>query len=442
MFHVDFRRLWIGDAASQIGATTSLFVLPLMAVRALHATPFEVGLVSASLTSSFLLLGLPAGALVDRTRRRRVLITADLGRSLALGLLPLSAAFGLRTLPLLCVVALGYSALTVFFDVAYQSYLPHLVGWGRLVEGNAKLAATQSVAQMTGPVVGGFAVQAVGSSYAVIANALCFAWSAAWIALIRLREPGPAPQRDPHLGREIVEGVRFVLSDRLLRAIAACTGSFNLYRTASQAMVIVLLSGELHLPSGTIGLFFMIGATGGVVGAFFARRIAVMVGQGRVIWASVATGGAFALLVPLADADWRLWLAAVGEFGLTFGAAVYDVAQVSFRQALCPERLLGRMNATMRFLVWGTMPLGGLLGGALAAVAGVRPVLWSAAAGMALSFLPVLLSPLRAMRQLPAPDAVRAGHRASSLDDEGRRPSPPPSAPPRAALRCRCRRSR
>lgn len=372
-----------------------------MAVRALHATPFEVGLVSSALTSSFLLLGLPAGALVDRMRRRRVLIAADLGRAVALALLPLSAALGVLPLPLLYGVALGYSALTVFFDVAYQSYLPSLVGWDRLVEGNAKLAATQSVAQMTGPMLGGFAAQILGASNAVIANAVCFAWSAVWITRIRRREPRPVPRRDRHLGREIVEGLRFVLGDRLLRAIAACTGPVNLYRTASQAMVIVLLSRELRLASGTIGLFFTIGAAGGAVGAFFARRIAAVVGQGRVIWMSAAAAGAFALLVPLAQVGWRLWLAAAGEFGLTFGATVYDVAQVSFRQALCPERLLGRMNATMRFLVWGTMPIGGLLGGALAAAIGVRPVLWLAAAGMALGFLPVFLSPLRAMRRLP-----------------------------------------
>jgi MFS family permease len=401
-FHRDFRRLWIGDAASQIGATTSLFLLPLLAATVLHAAPFEVGLVSTSLTASFLVIGLPVGAWVDRMRRRRVLIVSDVGRALALASLPVSAAFGVLTLPQLCVVALGYGVLTVFFDVAYQSYLPHLVGWGRLVEGNAKLAATQSVAQMGGPTVGGLAAQAVTAPFAVVANAVCFAWSAVWITLIRTPEPRPPRAHDRHLGREIAEGLRFVTGQRLLRAIAGCTGSFNLFRTASQPMVIVLLSGRLHLAAGTIGLFFTVGATGGVVGAVLARRIAALAGQGRAIWMSAAVAGLFALLVPLAQNDWRLWLAAAGEFGLAFGAAVYDVAQVSFRQALCPGRLLGRMNATMRFLVWGTMPLGAFLGGAAASLIGVRAVLWIAAIGMTMAFLPIYLSPLRSMREMPA----------------------------------------
>lgn len=401
-FHPDFRRLWVGDAASQLGAMATLFVLPLMAVQALEATAFQVGLVSASLTASFLVLGLPAGAWVDRMRRRTVLIVSDIGRAVLLGSLPLAAALGVLTLPQLYVVALAYGALTVFFDVAYQSYLPHLVGRGRLVEGNAKLAATQSAAQMSGPTVGGFAVQVLTASYAVVANALLFAWSAIWIGMIRSREPRPWPRPDRHLGREIVEGLRLVLGHRLLRAIAGCTGWFNLFSTASYPMVVVLLSRELGLASGTVGLFFTAGGVGGVVGALFARRLAAVVGQGRTIWLSVAATGPFALLVPLAANDWRLWLAGAGWFVMVCGASVYNVAQVSFRQALCPERLLGRMNATMRFLVWGTMPLGGLLGGGLGSLIGVRATVWIAAAGMALAFLPVFLSPLRGMRELPA----------------------------------------
>ncbi|MFC6879074.1 MULTISPECIES: MFS transporter [Actinomadura] len=412
-FHPDFRRLWIGDAASQIGATASLFVLPLLAATVLHATPFQVGLVSTSLTASFLVLGLPVGAWVDRMRHRRVLIVADAGRALALGSLPAAAAAGVLTLPQVCLVALGYGVLTVFFDVAYQSCLPGLVGRDRLVEGNAKLAATQSVALMGGPTVGGAAAQALTVPYAVAANAVCFAWSAVWIA--RIRTPEARPPRDPdrNLGREIGEGLRFVFGHRLLRAIAGCTGAFNLFRTASQPMLIVLLAGGLGLSAGTIGMFFAVGAAGGVAGAFLARRIAAALGQGRTIWTSAAVGGLSALLVPLVRDDWRLWVAAAGEFGMAFGAAVYDVAQVSFRQALCPTRLLGRMNATMRFLVWGTMPVGAFLGGALASLAGTRTVLWVAAAGMATAFLPVYLSPLRSLRRLPDAEPEAAVPRAA-----------------------------
>ena len=406
-FDRDFRRLWVGDAASQLGAMVAQFVLPLLAVQALGATPLQVGLVTAATTLAFLVLGLPAGAWVDRMRRRTVLIVADVARAAVLASLPVAAALGVLTLPQLYVVALGYGALTVFFDVAYQSYLPHLVGRDRLVEGNAKLAATQSVAQMGGPTVGGFLVQIFTAPFAVVAQTLLFAWSAVWIGRIRKAEPRPDVRADRHLGREVAEGLRFVLGHRLLRAIAGCTGSFNLLSMMSQPMLIVLLADRLGLAAGIVGTFFTVGAAGGVAGAVFARRIAARVGQARIIWLSVALAGPFALVVPLAANDWRLWLAAAGQFVVLFGGTVYNVAQVSFRQTATPERLLGRMNATMRFLVWGTMPLGGLLGGGLGTLIGVRPTLWVASAGMALAFLPVFLSPLRGMRELPGvPHAV------------------------------------
>jgi MFS family permease len=397
----DFRRLWAGDTISQLGTQVTMLALPLLAVTTLYATPFQVGLLTTFEFLSFLLVGLPAGAWVDRMRRRSVLVAGDVGRALLLGSLPLAAWLGALTMPQLYLVALGTGMLTVFFDVAYQSYLPHLVGREHLVEGNAKLQASQSVAVVAGPTVGGLLVQALTAPYALLVDAVSFLWSAGCITAIRAREPRPVRAPDRHLGREITEGIRFVLGNRLLRAISFSTASFNLFSTIGGTMLIVLLARDLALPAGTIGLFFSIGSVGAIVDALVADRVARRFGQGPTIWLSAALSGPPWLLVPLLQRGWFFWLVAAAQVLVALLVPVYNITQVSFRQGLCPERLLGRMNATIRFMVWGTMPLGGLIGGVLGSWIGVWPTLWVAAIGLSLSFGWVFFSPLRTMRELP-----------------------------------------
>jgi MFS family permease len=412
----DFRQLYVADTVSQLGTQVSLLALPLVAVRALHASNFEMGLLAACETLAFLLIGLPAGAWVDRLRRRNVLIVGDLGRALVLGSVPLAWWAGVLTMPQLYAVALLAGVLTVFFDVAYQSYLPHLVGRDKLVEGNAKLEAVRAVNQLAGPPLAGGLISALTAPFAVALDALSFLGSALFVGRIGSREKKQVKQADAHLGREIAEGLRFVLGNRMLRAIAACTGSSNLFSSIAYSMLIVLLARDLNLNAAVIGLFTSVAAVGGMVAALCATRIAKWLGQGPTIWISVAVTAPFALFTPLAQRGWLLWAAAIGSSISWFGAVVYNITQVSFRQGLTPERLLGRMNATMRFLVWGTMPVGGFIGGVLGKYLGVRPTLWIGAIGGMLTFLPVLLSPLRRMRELP-----RHGDTAEQ---------PPPSASP------------
>jgi MFS family permease len=409
--HHDFRRLWVGDTISQVGTQVTFIALPLLAIKVLDATSFEVGVLTASETLAFLLVGLPAGAWVDRLRRRNVLITGDLGRALLFGSLPLAWYLDVLTLPQVYAVALLAGVLTVFFDVAYQSYLPHLVGRPHLVEGNAKLEASRAVSLIAGPSLGGYLVQWLTAPYALLVDALSYLWSAGWVAAIRRREPKPETPPVRHLGTEIREGLAFVLRHRLLRAITATTGTSNLFSTILNTAFIIVLAdqAQLNLPGGTIGLIFSVGSIGALVGAMLARRMAGRFGQGPTIWLSVALSGPLMLAVPLVERGWRLWLVAVCYCGFEASVVIYNVTQVSFRQGLCPERLLGRMNATIRFLVWGTMPLGGLLAGMLSSLIGLRPTLWVGAIGVALSFLPAFCSPLRRMRQLPTtPDEVPA----------------------------------
>jgi MFS family permease len=401
LFHADFRRLWAGDAISQVGTMVTMLAMPLLAVKTLHATPFQVGLLTTFQFLAFLVIGLPAGVWVDRMRRRSVMIAADLGRVVTLGSIPIAAAFGALTMWQLYAVVLLTGGLTVFFDVAYQSYLPFLVGRERLVEGNAKLQGTQSVAQIAGPSAGGLLVQLLSAPFAIATDAASYLWSALWVGAIHRREPRPEAVAGADLIHEIREGVAFIAEHRILRSIAGCTATSNLWSSASEPILIVLLARNLDLSAGVIGMLFSAAAVGGLLGALTARRLANRIGQGPTIWLSIALSSPLLFVQPFLQRDWTLALFVATQVVFYAGVVVYNVAQVSFRQALCPDRLLGRMNATMRFLVWGTMPIGGLLGGALGSTVGVRTTLFITAAGGSLSFLWVYLSPLRWMRELP-----------------------------------------
>jgi MFS family permease len=373
LWHRDFRLLWVGDTISQLGTEVSVLALPLVAVLYLDASTFEVGVLTALQFAPFLLIGLPAGAWCDRVRRRPVMIAGDLIRAALLASIPIAAATGVLSVGQLFGVALLHGIATVFFDVSYQSYLPSLVGRDGLVEGNAKLQASQSVAQVAGPTLGGFLVQMFTAPFAVLADAVSFVVSAVCVGGIRTAEPYPERPERRHLGKEIGEGLGFVLRHPILRMIAATTGTSNLFNSAFFAIAVVFLVRGLHLSAGVIGVLMSAGSVGGILGALSASVIARRIGQARTIWLSLAATAPFGLLIPLAQPGAGLALFAVGTFTFSFGAVVYNVAQVSFRQALCPPRLLGRMNATVRFLVWGTMPLGGLLGGALGTWIGLRP---------------------------------------------------------------------
>lgn len=406
VWHRDFRLLWAGDTISQLGSQVSLLALPLVAVLFLHASTFAVGVLTALESAAFLLIGLPAGAWCDRVRRRPVMIAGDLARAALLASVPIAAALGVLSIGQLFAVALLHGIATVFFDIAYQSYLPSLVTRDDLMEGNAKLQASQSVAQVAGPTFGGFLVQLFTAPVAVLADAVSFLLSAICVGAIRTPEPPPERPEQRHLGKEIGEGLGFVLRHPILRMIAGSTGTGNFFNSVFAAVVVVFLVRTLHLSAGTIGVLMSAGSIGGIIGALTASAVARRIGQARIVWLSLAVTTPFGLLIPLTQPGGGLAFYVVGYFAFSYGVVVYNVAQVSFRQALCPARLLGRMNATMRFLVWGTMPLGALLGGALGTWIGLRPTLWVAQVGEFLAIGWLIASPLRGMRDMPAYDSA------------------------------------
>ncbi len=405
LWHGDFRRLWGGETISEVGSQVSLLAIPLVAVRLLHATTFQVGVLTAASTAAFLIVGLPAGAWVDRLRRRPVMIGADLGRMLALGSIPVAYLLNRLTLGQLYVVTLVAGVLTVFFDVAYQSYLPSLVGLDHVVEGNAKLAGSAQLAQVAGPGLAGGLVQAIGGAYAVAVDAGSYLVSAVAVGAIHTAEPAPERHVDDprRLRQQIGEGLRFVFGHPLLRAIAATTATSNFFSAIVLAVEIVFLVRVVHVSPGVIGLLFTGGSVGGVLAALVASRISRRVGGARATILGIGCTAGY-LLMPLTSRGLGLLLFAVGFFFTAFGSVLYNVNQVSFRQRLCPPRLLGRMNATMRFIVWGTLPLGGLVGGALGTALGVRTTMWVGAAGATLAICWLLASPMRGMRDFPTTD--------------------------------------
>lgn len=400
-FHRDFRLLWIGDTVSQFGSTITNTAAPLVAALVLAATPFQMGLLTAADTAAFLLVGLPAGAWVDRMRRRPLMLSADLGRALLLASIPVAWWFHVLTLTQLILVGLAVGVLTVFFDVAYQSFLPSLVSREKLIEGNSKLQASQSVAYVSGPGIGGWLTQLLGGANAIGLNALGFLSSAFCLWRIRSAEPAVEPGAERHLRREIAEGLKFVFGNRSLVGIVGCTATANFSTNVMSAVSVLVLTRQLGASAGLVGLVMMGGGAGGVLGALTASRIANRIGQGRTIWVSILVTAPFMVLLPLAGHGWLISLFAIGWLVNGFGGVVYNIAQVSYRQAICPDRLLGRMNASVRFMVWGTLPLGGLIGGVLGNTIGIHATLWVGAVGVVLSPLPVLLSPLRTLRDLP-----------------------------------------
>ena len=402
--HRDFLLLWGGQAVSEVGSAITVLAVPLAAVVLLDSSTFQVGLLTAMSTLPFLLVSLPAGALVDRAAKHRLMMWCDAGRLVLLGSVPLATLPGLHlTYAHLLVVALLTGVLTVFFDVAYQSYLPVLLDREDLVDGNGKLGTTAAFAQFAGPSVGGLLIGALGAARSLIADAATYAVSAATLFLIRTPEPPPHPShRERRLRDDIREGLHFVVGHPILRRIVACTGTANLFNSMMLAVEIPFMVRVLHLKPGGVGLVLTLGAVGGIAGGLIARPLAARFGSARIIWLSQVVLGIPAFLAPLATPGWGVLLYAAGLAFYGLVAVVYNVAQVSYRQAITPHALLGRMNASVRFIVWGTMPLGALLGGLLGTWFGLRAAVWIAVAGSYCAVLWVYFSPLRGMRDVPA----------------------------------------
>jgi len=407
--HGDFLRLWTGETISQFGSQISQLAIPLTAILVLDATAFEVAALTTVEFLPFIIFTLPAGVWVDRMRRRPILIAGDVLRALLLGSIPIAYVLDALTLGQLFVVGFLFGICTVFFDVAYQSYLPSLVERNQIIEGNSKLEITRSAAQIGGPGLGGVLIEVFTAPYAVLLDAVSFAASA--LAIFRIRaveETPPTVERSdgkkPSMWTELKEGLRFVLSNPNLRAQAGCTSTSNFFSSVSFSIILVYAVRELDLSPGLIGFVFSLGALGGLAAALTATRISSRFGIGPTTIVMAAFFGPTMILyavAPSGNAAVPLLVTAQLIFGFT--VVVYNIVQVSYRQAICPPRLQGRMNSVMRFIVWGTIPLGTLTGGALASWIGLRETIVVGAIGGGSAALWIVFSPQRHLRDMPEP---------------------------------------
>ena len=407
--HGDFLRLWTGETISQFGSQISQLAIPLTAILVLDATAFEVAALTTVEFLPFIIFTLPAGVWVDRMRRRPILIAGDVVRALLLGSIPIAYVLDALTLGQLFVVGFLFGICTVFFDVAYQSYLPSLVERNQIIEGNSKLEITRSAAQIGGPGLGGVLIQVFTAPYAVLLDAVSFAASA--LAIFRIRaveETPPTVERSDgkksSMWTELKEGLRFVLSNPNLRAQAGCTSTSNFFSSVSFSIILVYAVRELDLSPGLIGFVFSLGALGGLAAALTATRISSRFGIGPTTIVMAAFFGPTMILyavAPSGNAAVPLLVTAQLIFGFT--VVVYNIVQVSYRQAICPPRLQGRMNSVMRFIVWGTIPLGTLTGGALASWIGLRATIVVGAIGGGSAVLWIVFSPQRHLRDMPEP---------------------------------------
>ena len=416
--HADYVRVWSAATISLMGSQVSQIAIPFLAAWVLRAPAFEVALLGTVEMLPFILFALPAGAWLDRVRRRPVLVAGDLGRAVALLSIPAAYALGVLTIWQLYAVGFVTGFLTVLFDVADQSYLPVLLDSDDLIEGNAKLQISASTAQIVGPGLGGGLIGLVGAPFAIIADAVSFLMSGGLISLIRKHEPKPerkltADGTHASLRAEITEGLRYVVGNRYLRMIAGSTGTSNLGTSMAFAIFPVFAYVELGLTPGLIGLAFGLGSFGILLGAVLAAPLAKRFGVGPVIVGSMFVSGPTTFLIAfMPTAPLVAGAMLFGASFLTgFTAVVYNVSQVSFRQAITPLDMQGRMNATMRFIVWGTMPLGSVAGGILASYLPLRTTILIGGAIASVAFLWVLASPVRSLREIPK------GARAEAASD-------------------------
>lgn len=405
----DFARLWAGETVSLAGSRITQVALPLTAAVTLHAGALQMGLLGAMESLPGVVLGLPIGVWADRQRRRPLTVAANLGRAALLGTIPLAALIGHISLLQLYLVTLLAGTLSAGFGAAYRPYIRTLVTPERLIEANGAIEVSRSAAQITGPGAAGVLVQAIGAPFALALDAISFVASSLLLLAIRRREPPPNLERGSPMRRQIGEGLRALLDDRMLRPIIGCTGGAICCSALSLAVYVLYATRELGLTPAALGALYALGGGGGLIGALLARRITSRVGVGRtIVWAQLVVGAA-AFLVPLAGAlhgsgpRAAFALLALAQIAQGLAVIVYDVNWLSLVGALVPDRLQGRVHASIGVLIFALQPAGAVLGGVLGTLIGLRPTLLVAAVVWSLLFLWPLRSPVYGMRTLPDP---------------------------------------
>jgi MFS family permease len=398
----NFGLFWAGESISGFGSAITTVALPLVAVSTLHASTGLVALLTAANWLPWLLIGLPAGAWVDRWRRRRTLLTADLVSAVVLAAIPIAAWAGVLDIALLLAAVLVVGTSSVFFTLAFNGYLPHLVTPDDRLEGNAKLQTSAAVAQVAGPGLGGLLTQLAGAVCGLLIDAVTFLVSAACLLSLRIGpEPGPARAERPSMVRQIAEGFQVFRQGGFLLPMLAVATMINFFTLGVFALRIVFLVRTAGAAPGTVGAVISLGSLGGILGAALASRTVSRFGSARTYLAVNIVTAPFMLLLPASGAGWRLALFAIGSFAVLAGSTMSGVITVTFRGNYIPAHLLGRVTAATGFVVSGTVPLGAATAAALATAFGIRTAMWALAIGFAVTPLPLLATSMRTMRDFP-----------------------------------------
>ncbi len=402
----DFLKLWTGQTVSAFGSM--LGALGLTALVYLDASPGEMGLLAMAQGLPVLLFALFAGVWIDRLRRRPIMIAADIGRAALLVTVPVAAVFDALMMWQLYAVAFGAGTLELAFNLAYRSYLPSLVDREALLDGNAKLSASESVAEVAAPAAGGAIVQALGGPAAALVDALTFLWSAAFVGLIGTREDAPPRDGEEPVLSAIREGLGIVWRDRILRALTAASGTFRFFGGFFAALYGIFLIRDLGFSPLLMGITVGAGGIGSLAGSMLAGRMNRGLGYGPSLLASRLILGGFSLLIPLAGGPKELAFAMIviaQVCGDPFWTT-YEISSLSLRQEIAPQKALGRVNSTMQIVEAGLQPVGSLVAGVLAEVIGVRETLLLAVAGGLLGTLWLVASPIPRLRGAPAASSV------------------------------------
>lgn len=370
-----FRTFWIGETVSLIGTEVTRFALPLVAVLSLGASAFEVGVLNAMRYVPIVVVSLFAGIWLDRRRRLPILIGSNIGRALAIAVVPLAFAVHGLSLWLLCLVALVLGTLTMLFDVGSLSLVPNIVGRSQLTDANGRLQTSFSLAMIVGPSLGGFLIALLTAPVALAVDAASYVFSVLMLLSLRIHEPEPeVPAQRPTIRSSIAEGLRAVYGSRVLRNLLSQSAVFNLAQNAMLTVFVVYAVRTLGLSAQQLGLVLGIGSLGALAGALLNTRLTRRVGYGRTLRLATTVAGLAPLLFLIARgpdlASLAVLTAAQAVAG--FMLVVYNVNSVSLRQIVTPNRLLARMNASYRMVLFGTIPLGALLGGALGQLLGLR----------------------------------------------------------------------
>jgi MFS family permease len=412
----NFRLFWVGETVNQFGSAMATVVVPLLALLELRASTFEVSLLTTAAFLPWLLIGLPAGAWVDRLPARPVMITCDLVSAALYLSVPIAAWLGRLSLAQLTIVVLLGGAANVLFMTAYQVNLTSLVDAGQLAEGNAKLQGSSSAAALSGPGLAGVAAKLLGAAPALLINTGSFLVSA-WCLLRITTKPEPAarePRPRTRLRSDISAGIRVVVRDSYLLRMTLFGGLANFALDGYAALVVVFLVRVVRVSETQVGLLMAIPGVGGVLGALIARRVAERFGSSRMLLVSTVGTLPFVLLIPLTERGPRLAFFVAGTLCAVVGIGVGNVIMATFRQAYSPTGMIGRITATMRFLVFGAGPLGALAAGAFGTWLGVRPALWIMVSLVAVSGTPLLSRDLVGRRDLPAAAQTAAAPASAS----------------------------